>query len=388
VENIKIYTPEKSMEILEIQARNLEELMRYENYDDWIPERNNYLKIYQELGFSTIPIKEDKTPFIRWMEFQERMPDIEEIYYWYLLYPDSNIGIITGTVSNLIVFDYDYKVNFSELPSFFKNTTITETWRGYHFWFISSQNIQFKKLSDGVEIKGNGAYIVAPPSKIITQDGTAYEYVFLNGLDSLKILPDHYIKQFLRLKKVDTKTKTINWTFESSGMRCAKQIIDKELEKGDRELSLFILRNILLKKNTPEYTENIIKKKNSITKYPLSEQELKNIFHKKYDQLGCAYIRANLPYIDCTGCKYLKREAKGLRDWKYFSQNKEFSTDTRVIFALIRKGYLENSSIINAINKTQLAEELGLTRKTVIEAIKKIKRNLQLMNSINSNFPL
>jgi hypothetical protein len=373
VENTTILVKEQSMEF---QAINITKLMTDPEYDEWTIERNNCLERYRELGFSIIPIKEDKTPFVRWTEFQKRKSDIEEIYYWYWLYPDSNIGIITGTVSNLIVFDYDYNVNFAELPSFFKNTTITKTWRGYHFWFISSQNIQSKRLSDGTEIKGNGAYIVAPPSKIITQNGTIYEYVFLNGLDSLKILPDDYIKQSFRLKKVESKTKTINWTFESGGMECTKQIIDKELEEGERELSLFILRNILLKKNTPEYTDNLIKKKNSTLEHPLSERELKNIFHKKYIQLGCAYIRERLPYIDCSGCKYLQKEAKGLKDWEYISQNKEFSSDTRILFALIRRGYLEDCGVINTINKTELANELGLSRKTVSEKIKKIKTNL------------
>lgn len=356
------------------------------NCEEWIAERNKYVEQYQKRGFSIIPIKEDKTPYIKWMEYQKRKPEIEEIYGMCFECPDMNIGVVTGIVSNLVVFDYDYKVSFAQVPSFFKNTTISETKRGFHFWFMSLQNICSQRLSDGTELKGNGAYILAPPS-IVKIQGVPYKYSFLNGLDSLQILPDDYMKRSLNERRINKPTEVVKYKFEDGNFKCIKKILNRKLVEGERDQNLFILNNLLIKKNTPEYSEKIVRKKNSSLECPLSEQELKNIFHKEYAQLGCAYIRANLPYIDCTGCKYLKREVKGLRDWMYISKNVEFSADFRVFSALIRKGYAEDSNIINTISRTRLASELGLSRKTVIEAIKKIKRNLLLINPINSNFP-
>jgi hypothetical protein len=364
------------MKASEIDLRNVNFLKKERNHEIWVIERNRFLEEYQTSGFSTIPIKVDKTPLIKWSEYQKRKPEAEEIYNWCIEYPDMNIGIVTGAISNIVVFDYDYKVSFTVLPSFFRKTTITETKRGFHFWFMSSKGIQFQRLFDGTEIKGNGSYIVAPPSIVLTQDRTTYKYVFLNGLDSLQILPDDYINKYLNVnvKKIDQTIVKPSFKFEDNNYGCIKQILNRELVEGERELSFFIVYNLLIKKNRPEYSESMIRKKNSFLKTPLNDKELENVFHKPYNQLGCSYIRATLSYIDCTGCKYLIKEAKGLQDWRYFSQNKELSADMRTFALLMRKGYAEDRNIINEINKTSLANELGLDRKTVIEAIKKFKR--------------
>jgi len=289
-----------------------------------------------------------------------------------------NIGTVTGTVSNLVVFDYDYKVSFTALPSFFRTTTITETRRGFHFWFASSQNISSRVLPDGTEAKGNGAYIVVPPSIISTQDRTAYKYVFLNGLDSLQVLPDDYMNRLLNTKRTNQaalRDQTVvkpSFKFEDNNYGCIKQILKRELVEGERDLSLFILHNLLIKKNKPEYSAKLIKKKNSFLKTPLNDRELENVFRKPYNQLGCSYIRASLPYIDCTGCKYLKKEAKGLKDWSSY-MNEQFSSDTRVLAWLMRNGYIEDRSVIDTINRTKLAKELHIYRKTLINTLKKFK---------------
>lgn len=342
--------------------------------DLWVLERNEYLEQYEKKGFSIIPIKEDKTPFIKWLEYQKRKPEIEEIYNWCFEYPDMNIGIITGTVSKIVVFDFDFKVNFAVLPSFFRNTTIIETRRGYHFYFKSSKDIQSRRLSDGTELKGNGSYILAPPS-IVKVQGIFYKYSFLNGFDLIQNLPDDFIRRYLNAGIEPTvKEATVKASFNFKGeFKCIKQILKKELVEGEREQSFFILYNLLIKKNTPEYSEGIIKKKNSLLIHPLPDKEFKSIFSKCYNELGCTFIRANLPYIDCSGCKCLEKEATGMVDWRCYSQNKKLSADFRIFAALMRKGLAKDRNIINEVNRTKLAEELGLSRMTVVETLKEFK---------------
>ena len=44
---------------------------------------------------------------MKWKEFQYRHPTEEEVADWWDKWPDANIGIVTGKISNLVVFDLD-----------------------------------------------------------------------------------------------------------------------------------------------------------------------------------------------------------------------------------------------------------------------------------------
>ena len=63
---------------------------------------------YCKRGFSVIPIiPKDKKPLIRWEEYQTRRATEDEIKEWWAKWPDANGGIVTGTVSGLVVIDID-----------------------------------------------------------------------------------------------------------------------------------------------------------------------------------------------------------------------------------------------------------------------------------------
>jgi len=44
---------------------------------------------------------------MKWTEFQYRHPTPEEVNDWWDRWPDANIAIVTGKISNLVVFDID-----------------------------------------------------------------------------------------------------------------------------------------------------------------------------------------------------------------------------------------------------------------------------------------
>ena len=78
---------------------------------------------YLKKGYSVIPvkspqmvrtdlsteeiIKQCKVPLIAWKEFQNRRPTEQEVVEWFEMWPEANIGIVTGKISNLVVFDLD-----------------------------------------------------------------------------------------------------------------------------------------------------------------------------------------------------------------------------------------------------------------------------------------
>jgi len=67
-----------------------------------LPEPRTYEEIHKELFY-----RECKLPLVPWKEYQTRLASVEEVNHWFNTNPDANIGIVTGAVSNLVVFDLD-----------------------------------------------------------------------------------------------------------------------------------------------------------------------------------------------------------------------------------------------------------------------------------------
>lgn len=106
--------------------------------------------------------------------------DLEKIYHWFNR-GDCNIGIATGYVSNIFVVDVDVKSGGLEsmltldLPTTLKAKTGSG---GYHFYYIYPPDCNIRnsvsKIASGIDIRGDGGYIIAPPSRHIS--GNSYEW--------------------------------------------------------------------------------------------------------------------------------------------------------------------------------------------------------------------
>lgn len=110
--------------------------------------------------------------------FHEATTDTQLIREWWAGYPDANIGIATGDVSNLFVLDIDVKgggdLTLDTLEARFDR--LPETWTawtgsgGAHFYFrmprIDVRN-SAGAIGPGIDVRGNGGYVVAPPSQHI-----------------------------------------------------------------------------------------------------------------------------------------------------------------------------------------------------------------------------
>lgn len=89
-------------------------------------------------------------------------------------YPSAAIGLVTGQKSGLVVIDIDERKNFSGLQNY-KNAghklppTITaSTPSGGIHLFFKAPSVEVpnsvSKLVEGVDIRGDGGYVIAPPS--------------------------------------------------------------------------------------------------------------------------------------------------------------------------------------------------------------------------------
>lgn len=139
---------------------------------------------YQELGYPVIPIGENsKTPEKGFplKEFLQRHPTTGELYAWFgKMGKNRNLAIVTGEISNLVVLDFESKEAAAEAWKNMGASTncISVTRRGLHFLFrhagvpiknavkVKNQNIEY-------DIRGDGGYIMAPPS---TVNGHTYRW--------------------------------------------------------------------------------------------------------------------------------------------------------------------------------------------------------------------
>ena len=119
------------------------------------------------IGLSVIPLTRNKTPAVRWKEWQQQPADSHQIWDWFYGRDDLGIGIVVGPVSqHLCARDFDEGASFcawvASHSTLARELPIAISRRGGHVYFRSSTAIT-TKLTDG-ELRAGGSYVVAPPS--------------------------------------------------------------------------------------------------------------------------------------------------------------------------------------------------------------------------------
>ncbi len=161
---------------------------------------------YLERGFSLIPLGRNKRPVITsWLEFQERRPTKEEVEEWFGNGAANNIGIVTGKISGLTVVDLDTPeaVQFALIHNF-PGTPAVKSGKGFHAYFQYREGIRnFQKRDDlpGIDLRGDGGYIMAPPS--IHENGRIYSWLPNRGLDDIPLAP---LPEIVLVKSPSEKT--------------------------------------------------------------------------------------------------------------------------------------------------------------------------------------
>lgn len=166
--------------------------------------------IYRDLGWSIIPVGVDKKPLLRWEEFQSRIASIDEIQSWFNQWPDANIGIVTGPISNLTVVDIDPRHGGSNEQFKDSQTPCVHTGgEGWHYYFTSDLAIKNKAgILPGIDVRGEGGYVIAPPS--VHPTGKAYEWILSPQDISIMKFPD-WIFQVASKKQNTSDWQRVLW---------------------------------------------------------------------------------------------------------------------------------------------------------------------------------
>lgn len=138
---------------------------------------------YASLGWAVFPlVPHDKVPLIGKREggngLHDATTDVEQITAWWTQTPDANVGLVTGDKSGIVVVDVDGEngeaalAHYGELPQ----TVESRTGKGRHLLFTGTGvRNSAGKLGAQLDVRGEGGYIVAPPS--IHPNGSRYQWV-------------------------------------------------------------------------------------------------------------------------------------------------------------------------------------------------------------------
>lgn len=157
--------------------------------------------IYLARGWSVIPCGADKRPLIQWKIYQERRATPEELVKWFTDYPDAQVGIITGKISNLTVIDVESDGDLNLIKD---QTFIVETGgKGKHYYFTYDSDFKNAvRVLPSIDQRSEGGFVVAAGSKTIKGAYTA--------LNSLKVsqMSSQTKEMFLRAPQKQLRAST------------------------------------------------------------------------------------------------------------------------------------------------------------------------------------
>ena len=240
--------------------------------------------------------KPSKTPIIKWTPYQTKRCTEQEITDWWTRCPDAMVGIVTGAVSGMVVFDTDDEESDqyfqSLLPESFLCPMVSTPsgWKHYYFKAPAGKILNNAAKINGykLDFRGDGGFVGCPPST----NGKGKVYAYLPGLSLDDIaLPDMPIALSVLLKecisyssyvlktsssvpsnllisgKNEEKTITLPVDNSVDNFDCPKNVrslskecrespkVSKEmptvLQDGRRDNDLFHVANSLAKSRTP-----------------------------------------------------------------------------------------------------------------------------------------
>jgi KaiC/GvpD/RAD55 family RecA-like ATPase len=147
--------------------------------------------LVEKLGMRVFPLRpRDKRPLPGTRGFKDASDNLAQLDRWYLAHPAANIGLPTGADNQIVVLDFDYRhwpgreeqVDTDgvvherdpwEMVEEFFEGKVPDTWvvetpsGGFHLYFKHPGELipnSAGKLAPGVDVRGDGGYVCAPPS--------------------------------------------------------------------------------------------------------------------------------------------------------------------------------------------------------------------------------
>jgi hypothetical protein len=173
----------------------------------------------------------------------------QDINEWWKRWPDANIGIVTGQEHGLVVVDIDLPGienwrDLQDINSAVDTLTVSTGSGGEHYYFQTNgtkYRSTASQIDTGIDTKGEGGYVVAPPS--LHASGDNYEWLDDNRLRALSDLPE-WLES--KMPIFDPPTKTVVTTPSTNEEPWVSKLILEGASKGERNNSATSLAGYLL----------------------------------------------------------------------------------------------------------------------------------------------
>lgn len=203
---------------------------------------------YEKKGMSVIPVSFDKKPLIKWEGHQKVRATPDIIQKWWEKYPKANIGIVTGSISNLLVIDCDTAEAIQRIqdviPDSLSVPCETTPRGGMHFFFAHSEGfVNRARVLEGIDIRTSGGYVAVAPS--VNGNGKHWEWV-------TSVLDVDPPKIALAVKDILNNAFSLLYRESSKDSRQVSSLsssVAKMFTEGRRDEDLFSVANSLIKDN-------------------------------------------------------------------------------------------------------------------------------------------
>ncbi len=142
--------------------------------------------LYLQAGWSVVPLWGDsrpempKAPAVQWRDYQQRLPTQMEIERWFLRENHVALGIVCGSLSRLMVVDFDTPELAEEFERCYPDLAFTLVVRSgqrrmpHYYYHLPEQLRVHSRHIQGADLLGEGAYVVAVPTEI---SGHSWEFM-------------------------------------------------------------------------------------------------------------------------------------------------------------------------------------------------------------------
>jgi len=208
----------------------------------------------------------------------------------------SNVGLVCGEAGGgLVVLDFDNRLNGQNFldanPALAQSTPVVSTAQGLHVYVRCSSPVRTRQGESplrrefGLDIKGEGSYVVAPPST--HPSGT--EYRFSNECDQILRVPDFnpWLRERLEplglADLVDQQNTPKQVSTQNMGEHWAARVLAGEFSEGERNVTLTRLAGYLRNKVPEDVALGMCQGWNSQScSPPLSVAEVEACVRHKY----------------------------------------------------------------------------------------------------------
>jgi len=354
-----------------------------------IDQKLEFLAEYFRLGLPIIPIrpgtKEALTAYTR------EKPTLSKWEKWLKKWPGCGIALLTG--EEHIALDIDQE-DTSGLPSHWLQSALIKTPRpGWKVLFSTEEPIpsfDFEYKGMKLEIHGQGKYAILPPS--LHPSGRRYEW--RTPLEYEVLLPREILNFIPERKPLNQERLRLLKEAQYLKADCIRQVLMRGLEARERDKGLFTLA-VLLKKEGWNYekVEDFIVRfywagvgdKKDFTERQAREKA-KSAFKGNY-QFSCDTVKSWLPWAKCANCEIAKRMlSKMLEREAFILRVKEELKDPVALMVAFELGL---RGLPYPVNKSEIAQATGLSRKTVAQKIALFQEmGLLLPEEIGEPLPL